>query len=211
MLVTLTLTVSASQNNRLNYHCSSYAAINCLWLETFFNFCFRLNLKSSNILMCLLLYLLICTVLRAHIIVVDALHKIYNYYYYPTKPWVQFAQTSIQILQRLQQKAPPVDAHTIVAALDKVGVHEKDRVEVWRIFTRCQQRWVVMETQAFAEPVDASLTLSHDSRISWITPAHDMLLILSNPVDLYRNLMGLNGQCMTCTVNITLFTATTKW
>ena len=35
----------------------------------------------SDILMCVLLHLLICTVLRAHIIVVEALYKI-NYYYY---------------------------------------------------------------------------------------------------------------------------------
>ena len=146
-------------------HVLKYVQIEWIYL-------FKFLFQSSNILMCLLLHLLICTALRlrAHIIVVEALHKIYNYYYYHTKPWVQFAQTSIQILQWLQQKAPPVDAHTIVAALDKIGVHEKDGVEVWRIFTRCQQRWVVMETQAFAEPVDASL--SHDSRISWITPAH---------------------------------------
>ena len=32
-------------------------------------------------LMCILLHLLICTALRAHIIVVEALYKI-NYYYY---------------------------------------------------------------------------------------------------------------------------------
>ena len=32
--------------------------------------------------MCVLLHLLICTVLRAHIIVVEALYKINYYYYY---------------------------------------------------------------------------------------------------------------------------------
>ena len=36
-------------------------------------------------LMCILLHLLICTALRAHIIVVEALYKI-NYYYYPQRP-----------------------------------------------------------------------------------------------------------------------------
>ena len=34
--------------------------------------------------MCVLLHLLICTVLRAHIIVVEALYKINYYYYYCT-------------------------------------------------------------------------------------------------------------------------------
>ena len=36
----------------------------------------------SYILMCVLLHLLICTALRAHISVVDALYKINYYYYY---------------------------------------------------------------------------------------------------------------------------------
>ena len=38
--------------------------------------------KVSNILMCVLLHLLICTALRAHTIVVEALYKINYYYYY---------------------------------------------------------------------------------------------------------------------------------
>ena len=41
---------------------------------------FQANL--SNILMCVLSHLLICTALRAHIIVVEALYKIKYYYYY---------------------------------------------------------------------------------------------------------------------------------
>ena len=41
---------------------------------------FRLIL--SNILMCVLLQMLICTVLRAHITVVEALNKINHYYFY---------------------------------------------------------------------------------------------------------------------------------
>ena len=36
--------------------------------------------------MCVLLHLLICTALRAHIIVVEALYKI-NYYYYYLTDW----------------------------------------------------------------------------------------------------------------------------
>ena len=40
----------------------------------------NLSFLNCNILMCVLLYLLICTALRAHIIVVEALYKIHYYY-----------------------------------------------------------------------------------------------------------------------------------
>ena len=45
-----------------------------------FSWLFYANL--SNTLMCVLLNLLICTALRAHIIVVEAIHKINCYYMY---------------------------------------------------------------------------------------------------------------------------------
>ena len=49
----------------------------------FFNCCFKL----SNMLMRVLLHLFICTALRAHMIVVEALYKI-NYYYYYDSHWL---------------------------------------------------------------------------------------------------------------------------
>ena len=56
-------------------HELKYVQIERIYL---FKLLFQANL--SNMLMCVLLHLLICTVLRAHITVVEVLYKI-NYYY----------------------------------------------------------------------------------------------------------------------------------
>ena len=40
--------------------------------------------------MCVLLHLLICTALRAHIIVAEALYKINYYYYYLEIEYIQY-------------------------------------------------------------------------------------------------------------------------
>ena len=62
------------------------------FIYIFYMLCFKMNLEyecieictdrvNLSMLMCVLLHLLICTVLRAHTIVVEALYKT-NYYYH---------------------------------------------------------------------------------------------------------------------------------
>jgi len=60
-----------------------------------FSWLFYANL--SNTLMCVLLNLLICTALRAHIIVVEAIQKINCYYMYEEQTYLSLYEFALHI------------------------------------------------------------------------------------------------------------------
>ena len=68
------------------------------------------------------------------------------------KKGVQLLETRVEVGQGVQEETPTVG--TYFGGFDEVGVKDEDRVHKRTVGQSVEERWVVVETQGFAKPID---------------------------------------------------------
>lgn len=71
------------------------------------------------------------------------------------QPGVEFPEAEVQVFEGSNEEPPAVDADTGVVV--EVRVQDEHRVELPAVPQRSHQRWVVMQPESLAEPVDTCM------------------------------------------------------
>ena len=74
----------------------------------------------------------------------------------PTLPGVELPEAAVQVFEGSDEEPPAVDAHT--GPVVEVWVQHEDRVELLTVPESSHQRWVVMQPESLAEPVDTCVS-----------------------------------------------------
>lgn len=71
-------------------------------------------------------------------------------------PGVELPEAAVQVFEGSNEEPPVVDAHAGVVV--EVWVQDEDRVELLTVPQSSHQRWVVMQSESLAEPVDTCVS-----------------------------------------------------